>query len=155
MDNKIDKSANVLSKLLRIHYDHVAYYRWASNKAKELSLKAVFSSMATENEKNALALEREIGRAGDNVQKGHTAASGILVRIKEMLTRTDRKSILDSCADGEDTLRTAYQEAISSNDLTMQTRQLVRNQQSTSKALYEMMMTYRNGDPISVSSGSF
>ena len=152
MKSQIRKAAEVLNGLLRVNNDRVEYYQKASEKTRELNLKAIFSNMVVESEKNASALIREITKSGNDTLGNSTTTRSMFYRfrmeVKEIFAGKDRESVLDSCVSGEDFAQTAYQAAISSNELTMQARQLVRNQQLALKAFYDIMMTFRNGTPI-------
>lgn len=153
MKAQIKKSSEIiLNKLLQINNDRFEYYRKASEKTRELILKTIFSSVAVESKKNASALDREITNSGDNSVGGSLTLRSSFYRfrmgVKTLFTGKDPKSILDSCVSGEDTVQAAYQDAISSNELTMKARQLIRNQQLALKAFYDMIMAFRNSDPI-------
>ncbi len=142
------KTEEVLNKLLRINNDRVDYYQKASKKTDELNLKTALKNMAVESEKNVSALAREITKSGNEpVESGLTSRSTfyhLRMKIKSLFTGSGSQAILDSCAPGENTIQTAYQAAISSNDLTMQARQLVRNQQAALKALYDILITVKH-----------
>ena len=152
MKSGIGKTAEVLNKLLRINNDRVEDYQKAAEKTSELDLKTVFRSMADESKKNASALIREIVRSGGDTFGSSTTIRGKVYRtwmdVKAIFTGKDRQSILASCEFGEDAAQAAYYDAISSNELTMGARQLVRNQQVALKALYDVIMNFRDGHPV-------
>jgi len=142
------KTEEVLNKLLRINNDRVDYYQKASKKTDELNLKKALTNMAVESEKNVSALAREITKSGNEPgESGLTSRSifyHLQMKIKSLFTGNGNQAIIDSCAPGENIIQTAYQAAISSNDLTMQARQLVRNQQAALKALYDILMNVKH-----------
>ncbi len=142
------KTEEVLNKLLRINNDRVDYYQKASKKTDELNLKTALNNMAVESEKNVSALAREITKSGNEpFESGLTSRSTfyhLRMKMKSLFTGSGSQAILDSCAPGENTIQTAYRVAISSNDLTMQARQLVRNQQAALKALYDILITVKH-----------
>ena len=148
----IGKPAEILNNLLRINNDRVEYYQRATEKTHELSLKTLFRSLVEESKKNAVALIREITKSGtDTIGCSTTIRSKFYrfrIEVKAIFTGKDRQSVLNSCISGEDDAQTAYQDAISSNELTMQARQLVRNQQAGLKALYDIMMAFKNDTPL-------
>ncbi|HEV8512204.1 MAG TPA: PA2169 family four-helix-bundle protein [Cyclobacteriaceae bacterium] len=152
MKTGIKKATEVLNGLLLINNDRFEYYRRASERTRELVLKTIFSNVAVESKKNASALIREITNSGNNSVGSRVTLRSWFYRfrmkVKTLLTGKDPKSILDSCVSGEDAAQIAYQDAISSNELTMQARQLLRNQQLALKSFYDMIMAFRNSNPI-------
>ncbi len=148
MKSRIEKATEVLNKLLRINNDRIAYYQNASENAHELSLKTIFNNVASESEKNASALIREITQSGNNSVGGSKTSRSLFYRfcmkVKAIAAGKDRQSMVDSCIPGEDATQAAYYKAISSDELSMQARQLVRNQQVSLRALYDGLITFRN-----------
>jgi uncharacterized protein (TIGR02284 family) len=151
MKSHIMKAAKVLNGLLRINNDRVEYYHKASERATELNLKTIFNDMAAESGKNASALTREIIQSGGNAIGRATTNRSAFYRfwtdVQNLFMGSDRKSVVNSCINGEEQAQKAYYKAISANELTMQARQLVRNQQVALKSLYDNMMTFRNITP--------
>jgi len=152
MKSQIGKAEEVLNGLLRINNDRVEYYQKASEKTREFNLKAIFNSMAVESEKNASAIIREIMKSGSDTVGSSTTTRSPFYRfwmeVKAIFTGKDCQSVLDSCMPGEDEAQAAYYDAISSNELTIQARQLVRNQQVVLKSFYDLMMAVRNSTPF-------
>ncbi len=152
MKSRIGKAAEVLNKLLRINNDRIEYYKIASAKTAELNLKTIFNSIVVESQKNSTALIHEIIKSGkETIGSSTTTRSTFYLfwkEIKSIFTGKGSQSILNSCVPGEDAAQTAYLDAISSNELTMQSRQLVRNQQIGLKSSYDIMMAFRNGEPL-------
>jgi len=152
MKSQIIKAAKVLNALLRMNNDRAEYYQEASEKARELNLKTIFNGMAVESEKNALALIHEITKSGSNTIGRSTTARSALYRFwmkaQNLFVGRDHHSILNSCVNGEEEAQKAYYKAISSNALTMQARQLIRNQQVALKALYDNMLTFRDATTL-------
>ena len=152
MKSKIEKAAEVLNGLLRINNDRAEYYQRASGKTGELNLKVIFNSMAVESENNSSALIREIMKSGSDTLGSSTTSRSLFYRfwmaVKAIFIGKDYQSVLDSCVPGEDEAQAAYFEAISSNELTMQARQMVRNQQVVLKSFYDLIMTVRNSTPL-------
>ena len=154
MKSGIEKAAEVLHKLLKINNDRIECYQKAEEKTHELNLRTVFRSMADESKKNASALIREIIKSGGNTFGNSITKRGKAYRvwmgIKAIFTGNDRQSILNSCELGEDAAQAAYLDAISSNELTIGARQLVRNQQVALKSLYDIIMTFKAGHPVTL-----
>jgi uncharacterized protein (TIGR02284 family) len=148
MNTGIRKAVEVLNKLLKINNDRVEGYQKAAEETLELDLKTVFKSMADESKKNASALIHEIEKAGGNSVVSSTTIEGKVhhfwMDVKATFTGKRRKSILDSCEFGKDA-QAAYNDAISSNELTTVARQMVRNQQVSLKAFYDIIRNFRDG----------
>ena len=152
MKTGIAKAAEVLNKLLKINYDRVECYQKAEEKTPELNLKSVFRNMADEGKKNASDLTREIEKIGGDTHGSSTPKRGKVYHawmdIKALFSGKNRESILDFCESGEDAAHAAYYLAISTGDLTMGARQMVRNQQTAWKVLYDVILTFRDGRPV-------
>ena len=152
MKSGIAKAAEVLNKLLKINNERVECYQKAEEKTHELNLKTVFRIMADEGKKNASELTREIERIGGDTLGSSTSKRSKVysawMNIKAIFSGKNRQSILDSCELGEDAAHAAYYLAISTRELTMGARQLVRNQQMAWKVLYDLITTFRDGRPV-------
>lgn len=152
MKSRIGRAATVLNNLLRINNDRVEYYKIASGKTSELSLKTIFNRMVVESQRNATALIHEIIKSGrKTIGSATTTRSAFYLfwkKVKAIFTSNSRQSMLTSCVPGEDAAQTAYFDAISSNELTMQSRQLLRNQQVALKFLSDTMMASGNEEAL-------
>jgi uncharacterized protein (TIGR02284 family) len=149
MKTEIRKATEVLHGLLKINNDRIEGYHRASEETNEPDLKILFSERINEGKKNVLELIREIKKSTDYMVWNGTTLSGKVYRvwmdIKAALTGKDRQSILNSCEFGEDVTQTAYRDAIASNELTTEARQLLRNQQVDLKGSYDLIRNFKKG----------
>ena len=142
-------SVEVLNDLVKVNNDRIAGYERAINEAKDLDvdLKATFEGMIRESEQYKQELVSKVQECGGEVEEG-TTTSGQIYRawmdVKATFTGHDRESILASCEFGEDAAQKAYKEALESDDLTMETRQLVTNQKPSLKASHDLIKRYRD-----------
>lgn len=149
MRDKIKKTTEVLNDLLKINYDRIAGYQQAAEETQELDLQSVFKAMVNESNKNVSALIRIIKKSGSDAIRNTTTIWGKIYRaIGAAFTNKDRASILESCEFEEVVTQAAYRDAISSNDLSSEIRQMVRNQQVALKAGYETIRYFRTGNQV-------
>lgn len=108
------KTTNVLNDLIETLKDGQEGFRQAAEKAKDPSLKDLFSKYAAQRASYALELQSEVSRLGEQPEtSGH--ASGPLHRgwmgLKNALNGGD-KALIDECEAGEDAAVKAYKQAL-------------------------------------------
>jgi len=143
MEAAIKKTVEVLTGLLEINIARVEGYQKAAHEAPEPELKTVLKSMAAESKKNASELAREIKKSGGDPTEVYPAGRD----EKTIPVSRDRHSIRDACEYGKDA-QSAYRDAISSNELTPVTRQLVRNQEVGLKASNDIIRNFKEGHHV-------
>lgn len=105
-----------------INNDRVAGFEKAIADIEDenIDLKELFQGYAQQSRKNGQQLSALVGSA-DELETGNSV-SGILHRawidVKSIFGGSDRASILSEAERGEDAITKAYQEALSSGDLT-------------------------------------
>jgi uncharacterized protein (TIGR02284 family) len=147
MRSEVVNTIGILKDLLRINNDRSEGYKRAADETQELDLKTIFLNMGDESKKNTSELAREIKKMGGDTDSMSTSTAGKLFRvwtdIKSTFTGKDKQFILNSCEHGEDASQNAYRNAISSNDLPTEVRQLIRNQQVALRASHDWIRNYR------------
>ena len=128
----IANTIEVLKRLLKINNDRAEDYRKAGAGAKQADLKPVFQGIADESRKNITQLEGEIKKQGGESEAFNATPEGKIllawIDFKAAFTGRDRDSVLASVEQGYNKAHQGYQDAIASNDLSSEIRQLVRNQ---------------------------
>ncbi len=113
----IEKSAEVLNDLIEINNDRVAGFAHAIKELdqKELDLRMLFQQLRDESRQNVHELDIAVNKIGGEAEtdmSGNGALHRMWLDIKTAFSGHDRKSILDECERGEDTIKKAYQNAL-------------------------------------------
>ena len=144
--NASSTTASLLNKLLQTNNDRNLTYTKAAADVSELDLKTIFLTLSDESKKNALELTRELMKLGAVVDAHATSVAGRVYRtwinLKTFLTGRDRSTIIQSCKSGEVAVQNIYRDAISSNELSTEVRQLIRNQQLGLKSSVDLISNY-------------
>jgi len=143
----IDKTTDVLNDLLRINNDRIEGYNRAIDDAEDLDLKALFKKMVDESRIYANRLTDLIRNYGGDPDVQSTTSSGKLYRlwmdVKSTVTGKDRQSILSSCEFGEDAAQKVYRDALVSEDISQEARELIAEQQAGLLKSHDMIKEYR------------
>ncbi len=140
----------VLNDLVKINNDRIEGYERAADESKDvdITLKAVFNSMADESRKNVAELSNHVRNFGGDLETGTTAMGKIYrawMDVKAAITGKDRHAILASCEYGEDQAQKAYREALASDaEMDAETRQLIMSQQTSLKASHDNIKKMRD-----------
>jgi uncharacterized protein (TIGR02284 family) len=141
---------DILNDLLKINNDRIAGYEKAINESKglDIDLKAIFEGMIHQSIDNKTELVEEIEKNGGIAEDDTTAAGKIYqawMNIKASMTDSDRHSILASCEFGEDAAQRAYEDALTSPDLTDEgTRKIIAEEQASLKKSRDLIKQQRN-----------
>jgi uncharacterized protein (TIGR02284 family) len=148
METTENKTAEVLNDLLRINNDRIQGYEKAIEEARDLDLKTFFATMADESRRYAQELTGLVRTYGENPDSGETTASGKIYRVwmdvKATFTGKDREAILNSCEYGEDAAHAAYRDALATNGLSVEAREVILRQQSSLRNSHDMVKKYRD-----------
>lgn len=108
---EVEKTIDVLNRLLEINNDRVEGYVTASKETDEHDLKTLFAELAITSKYNKQELTDEILMIGGQPTTG-TKITGKFYRVwmdvKAALTGKERKAILNSCEFGEDQALDTY-----------------------------------------------
>lgn len=146
----IEKSVEVLNDLIEINNDRTAGFEKAIKdlEADDLDLKAVFESAASESRRYSAELVQAVSQIGGEAETG-TSGSGTLHRawidVKATFTGHTRKSILEECERGEDAIKKAYRDALSSDSgLTSELTSIISRQQEGIQASHDRIKALRD-----------
>jgi uncharacterized protein (TIGR02284 family) len=130
----IEKSIEVLNDLIEINNDRSAGFERAIKDLGDgdLDLKTLFEEYSAQSRKFSQELTAVVAQSGGDVETGNSA-SGTLHRawidVKALFSGSDRKAILAECERGEDAIKKAYRDALSSEyTLAPEASQLVSTQ---------------------------
>lgn len=122
-----------LKDLMMINNDRIAGYQKAADNLQESdsSLRELFYTMKAQSENFNQQITGQLKDLGAETTQG-TTTGGKLYRawmdVKDVFGGDDAKSILASCERGEDAARSAYQNALQSNDLSNASRAVIQQQ---------------------------
>lgn len=136
---EIEKTIDVLNRLVEINNDRIEGYETATEETEEEELKVLFAQFARTSTKCKDELVSEIFRLGGTPTEG-TKISGKFFRVwmdvKAALTGKDRKAILDSCEYGEVQAVDTYEDVMKDylEYLTMEQQTMISTQYALIKA---------------------
>lgn len=139
----------VLNDLIEINNDRIAGFEkaLADIKDENIDLKTIFQSYATQSRKFSQELTAAVAKTGDDPETD-TSFSGSLHRawidVKSLFGGNDRESILAEAERGEDSIKKAYETALSDGALTEDAATLVRKQATDIKAAHDNIRNLRD-----------
>jgi uncharacterized protein (TIGR02284 family) len=155
MKNIMSTTANatgLLNDLIEINNDRVAGFEKAIADIKDenIDLKQLFQGYAEQSRKNGQELAAIVGNA-DEVETGNSV-SGTLHRawidVKSIFGGNDRESILSEAERGEDAIKKAYQDALTSEELPANALETVRSQAHEIDAAHDQIKALRDTSKI-------
>jgi uncharacterized protein (TIGR02284 family) len=109
---------SVLNGLIETCKDGEEGFRHAAEKAKEPSLKSLFTKYATQRATYATELQALVTATGETPSdSGHIVASlhRGWITLKEALAKDEDKALIDEAEAGEDAAMKAYKQAVAAN----------------------------------------
>jgi uncharacterized protein (TIGR02284 family) len=143
-----ENATSILNDLIEINNDRVAGFEKAIADIKDenIDLKELFQGYAAQSRKNGQELAALVGSAED-VETGNSV-SGTLHRawidVKSIFGGSDRAGILSEAERGEDAIKKAYQDALSSGELPAEAVSTVNNQASEIQAAHDQIKALRD-----------
>lgn len=111
-------AVSVLNNLIETNRDGEEGFRLAAEKAKDPSLKSLFSKYSSQRGSNVKELQTLVTQLGEKpATSGHITASlhRGWINLKEALSSDEDKSIIIECEAGEDSAMKNYKEALAKN----------------------------------------
>lgn len=142
------KTVSLLNDLIEINNDRVAGFEKAIADIKDenVDLKAIFQRYAEQSRKNGQELAALVGNYG-KVETG-TSVAGSLHRawidVKSIFGGSDRAGILSEAERGEDAIKKAYTDAISSGNLPVDASSVVAEQAQGIKQAHDEVKALRD-----------
>lgn len=143
------ETIEILNDLILINNDRIAGYEKAEAETNNLEndLRSMFHKLAEESRANVLDLKSHVTRLGGEPATG-TMLSGKLYRIwmdiRSAFTSDNRRAVLENAEMGEDAAKKAYDEALKSDDLPADVRQLILSQYSAVQTAHDTIRTDRD-----------
>jgi len=141
-------ATGVIADLIEINNDRVAGFEKAIEDIKDenLDLKALFSDYAQQSRQNVQQLAAIAGSSPH--QETDNSVSGTLHRawidVKSLFGGSDRASILSEAERGEDAIKKAYKDALSSTELTSEALTIVQDQAQKINAAHDNIKALRD-----------
>jgi len=118
----IEKSVEVLNDLIELNNDRIAGFERAlkelTTSETDMTLKSLFEKYSQQSRQNVQELTTAVARLGGDPEK-NTGITGDIhrawIQVKSTFTGHDRESILSECERGEDSIKNAYQSALTDN----------------------------------------
>jgi uncharacterized protein (TIGR02284 family) len=145
-----EKVIGVLNDLVQINNDRIKGYEKAieDSKNEDLGYDSLFDEMIHQSVQYKRQLIDEINMLGGDADESSTTNSGKIYRtwmdVKSAFQGHSDKSALELCEFGEDAAQKAYKEALSTDDLTATTRQLLLTQKAKLKESHDVIKKNRD-----------
>lgn len=146
------KTADLLNNLVEINNDRVAGFQKAIADIKDenIDLKEIFQRYAEQSRKNGQELAGIAGRYG-KVETGKSVAGSlhrVWIDVKSIFGGNDRASILSEAERGEDAIKKAYNDALTSGNLPADVISLVSEQAAGIKKSHDEVKALRDAAKI-------
>jgi len=141
-------ATGVINDLIEINNDRVAGFEKVIEDIKDenIDLKQLFAEYAQQSRKNVQQLSAIAGSAPH--LETENSVSGTLHRawidVKSLFGGSDRASILSEAERGEDAIKKAYKDALSSSDLSSEAAELVASQATQINAAHDQIKALRD-----------
>jgi uncharacterized protein (TIGR02284 family) len=145
--NEIDK--RVLNNIIQINNDRNLNYTRAIAElhSKDDDLKTIFAGMSRQSAHYAEALMREIESFEDN-PPNEFITSGKISRTaidnKVAFSGHDRQLVLNDCESREDTVKKAYEIALSTQGISLKIKSILESQQTELRAAHNHIKELRD-----------
>ena len=113
--NDTNDVVSVLNDLIETNKDGQEGFKLAAEKAKDSSLKSLFTKYSSQRAANVQELQGLVSQLGEKpADSGHVSASlhRGWIALKDALSRDEDKSIVFECEAGEDSAMKNYKEAL-------------------------------------------
>lgn len=128
-DNK--KAISTINHVIRINKDRIEGYQKAADETKDENLKNLFNRLASDSVRYRDELTAYLTNLGgdpaeDTTQQGKVYRAWM--DVKAAVTGHDRKAIIASCEFGEDAALEAYDDALKSEEVPSDAREILQRQ---------------------------
>ena len=138
MESITEKTAEHLRELIIINNDRYEGYQKASDHTKDADLKALFSTLSAQSKVYNASLRSLVPATEETPDRDETRLSGKFFRtwmdVKNAIDSNNRKQILNSCEQGEDVAKEAYQNVLEDKE------ELTSNALSTIEKQYQELL---------------
>jgi uncharacterized protein (TIGR02284 family) len=143
------ETTDVLNDLIKINNDRIEGYEKAIKDSQpDTNYDELFNRMIQQSRIIRQELSNEIRRMDGESETDGTTNSGKIYRtwmdVKSAFTGKSEKSALELCEFGEDAAQKAYEEALSSEDISNETRELLSRQKNELKESHDIIKAERD-----------
>lgn len=119
-----EKTIEVLNDLAQINNDRIAGFQDALKNLdpEDLDLKALFEEYSDQSRKFAQELSAHVGQLGGDPETSKSAGGALhraWIDVKSVFTDHDRKNVLEEVERGEDAIKKAYHDALTTDDVVL------------------------------------
>ena len=143
-----ENATSVINELIEINNGRVAGFEKAIADINDenIDLKTLFQGYAEQSRKNGQELAAIVGSVKE-VETGKSVAGTLhraWIDVKSLFGGSDRASILSEAERGEDAIKKAYKEALSSGNLSSEALEVVSAQAEKVNAAHDTIRDLRN-----------
>jgi len=124
------KDATILNTLIATLFDSIDGYEKSAGDIRDPRIAQMFTSRAEERRRAVVGLQEAVRTAGGEPEdEGSTAGAAhrMFLNLKEAVTGTDDKAIVNEVERGEDYLKGKFETALNNTDLTAAARSAVQS----------------------------
>jgi len=124
------KDATILNTLIATLFDSIDGYEKSAGDIRDPRIAQMFTSRAEERRRAVVGLQEAVRTAGGEPEdEGSTAGAAhrMFLNLKEAVTGTDDKAIVNEVERGEDYLKGKFETALNNTDLTAGARSAVQS----------------------------
>lgn len=147
VENK--QSLDILNDLIEINNDRVAGFEKAIADIKDenVDLKTIFQEYTAQSRKFSQELTAIVGANAEKAETGTSVAGGLhraWIDVKSLFGGNDRKSILNEAERGEDAIKKAYNDALDSEQLSIDAYNTVSSQADKIQRAHDQIKALRD-----------
>src|SRR5258706_2638291 len=141
------KLVGTLNTVVRINNDRQDGYQLAARQTNNSDLKTLFAKFSSESSNFRNDLVTEVNKLNGDAANDTTLSGKVFrawMEVKKAVTAGDEHAILASCEFGEDAALEAYDDALSSDTLTSELRDLLHRQRITIREAHDQVKQLRD-----------
>ncbi|QKJ29343.1 PA2169 family four-helix-bundle protein [Mucilaginibacter mali] len=144
-----EKSIDTLNDLIEINNDRVAGFEKviADIKDENIDLKELFQDYSAQSREFSQKLTAIVAANGGDAETGNSASGSLhraWIDVKALFGGSDRESILSEAERGEDAIKKAYRDALSSGELSADAYETVTAQAQDINAAHDRIKALRD-----------
>lgn len=136
-----------LNSLIETTLDSADGYAEAAKDAKDQSLISLFNDRSIERKKVASTLQQGVRQLGGKPEEDGTvlaSAHRMFVNLRTSLTSNDNKAVLKEVERGEDHIKTKFEDALTDDELSQETKVLITNVYPSVRRGHDQMRDIKN-----------
>ena len=137
-----DNDIRTLNSLIATTIDSIDGYHESAQAAESSRFAEMFNSRAVERREVLTRLQAEVARLGGNPEDDGTAAAAAhrgFLDLKAAVTGRDDQAIINEVERGEDHIKAKFERALEDDDLSPETREVIRECYASVKQGHDQM----------------